>query len=191
MATKVVVGLSYGDEGKGVVTDYLCSLNPKNTAVVRFSGGHQCGHKVIRDGVEHVFSNFGSGTLLGCPTYWSEYCTFEPVGFWNEYQILKAKGITPKIIIHPNAPVVTPYDIIANENGIEREHGTTGTGFYQTKKRHFDCGIQLDVKSLLIDIDKTATRLSYIQDYYGTPPDQEAFVEFFKARAAILYLMDE
>src|SRR5271157_6621840 len=105
MVVSAVIDLGMGDSGKGVTTDYLCSKDPEHTIVVRFSGGHQCGHKVMRGDVEHIFSNFGSGTLLGCPTYWSEYCTFEPMGFWKEYLTLMSKGIQPRTFIHPEAPV--------------------------------------------------------------------------------------
>ena len=83
-----VVGLGFGDEGKGLVTDYLCSKNPGSTLVVRTSGGHQVGHTACRDGYKHMFANFGSGTLLCCPTYWDKRCTFEPTGFVKEHGIL-------------------------------------------------------------------------------------------------------
>ncbi len=76
MSNRAVIGLGFGDEGKGVVTEYLCSQDPEHTVVVRFSGGQQAGHKVCKGDTEHIFSNFGSGTLSGCPTYWSEHCTF-------------------------------------------------------------------------------------------------------------------
>jgi adenylosuccinate synthase len=138
MSVRAVIGLGFGDEGKGVVTEYLCSQSPENTIVVRFSGGHQAGHKVIKGGIEHVFSSFGSGTLSGCPTYWSKNCTFEPVAFWNEYAALREKGAEPRIYIHPECPVTTIYDVYANRHSTEIQHGTTGTGFYRTKKRHAD-----------------------------------------------------
>jgi len=170
MSVKVVIGMGFGDEGKGVVTDYLCSQDPLNTLCVRFSGGHQCGHKVIKGEVEHIFSNFGCGTLAGCPTYWSKYCTFEPVGFMKEYRILRAKWVDPLISIHPEAPVVTPYDIYVNQNmSNEKTHGTCGVGFYRTKKRHFEDKLQFTIGELAKGSKSyLAEKLVRIEQYHST-----------------------
>ena len=172
MTRKVVIGLGFGDEGKGVVTDWLCSQSPENTAVVRFSGGHQCGHKVVRDGKEHIFSSFGAGTLLGCPTYWSEYCTVEPVALYNEYKVLTSKGVKfPKLIIHPSAPVTTIYDVyFSRTSSRERNHGTTGTGFFRTKKRHYDDKLKLTFLEFLCLPDEILIeRIQKIREYYESP----------------------
>jgi adenylosuccinate synthase len=45
---KAVLGIGYGDEGKGITTDYLCPLS-FNPMVVRFSGGQQAGHCQVGD----------------------------------------------------------------------------------------------------------------------------------------------
>ena len=53
----IVVGLGYGDEGKGIATDFLSYKN-SNSIVVRFNGGHQAGHCVVNKiGEKHIFSN--------------------------------------------------------------------------------------------------------------------------------------
>src|SRR6187402_1559457 len=81
----VVIGLGYGDEGKGLTTDYLCK-EYKNSIVIRFNGGQQAGHCVVmNDGRQHIFSNLGSGTFRNVPTYWSKYCTFSPGFFLEEF----------------------------------------------------------------------------------------------------------
>lgn len=136
-----VIGLGFGDEGKGRVVDCLCSRLP-NSVVVRFSGGHQAGHNVvIKDpaeglDVQHVFSNFGSGTFRGCPTIWSRFCTFEPIGFLREYNILVSKGVKPVIYIDSQCPVVTPYDINDNRRiDSYKNHGSCGVGFGATVDR--------------------------------------------------------
>src|SRR5690606_12238557 len=109
MVGKAVIGIGFGDEGKGITTDFLCSRS-RNPIVVRFSGGHQAGHTVVLNGVRHVFSNFGSGTLRGAPTYWAKYCTVNPIGIINELDSLIKKGITPKLYIDEKCPITTPYD---------------------------------------------------------------------------------
>lgn len=142
MSTSAVIGLQFGDEGKGIVTDYLCSMPRQarnKTLVVRFSGGHQAGHTVVHKGIRHVFSNFGSGTLRGVPTFFSHLCTVSPYGIEKEYKVLKEKGITPNLYIDVKCPVVTPYDehfnrILETDNN----HGSCGVGFGTTMQREED-----------------------------------------------------
>ena len=134
---KAIVGLGFGDEGKGMVTDYLASLNP-GSMIVRYSGGHQAGHTVVSGDPEfrHVFSNFGSGSFRGLPTYWSEYCTVCPVGFMNELEILEGKGVRPAIYINRHCPVTTPYEVSFNRKEEKiQEHGSCGLGFGATIER--------------------------------------------------------
>lgn len=146
--SQAVIGLGFGDEGKGKVVSYLCSQSPESL-VVRFCGGQQAGHHVIlKEGeekgdvdIEHVFANFGSGTLQGNHTYWSEFCTFDPVGFHNEWNILSKKGYTPIISVNENCPVTTPYEKEFNMRAEEKrilKHGTCGVGVGQTWQREED-----------------------------------------------------
>lgn len=163
---KAVIGLGFGDEGKGVVTEYLCSQDPTNTIVIRFSGGPQAGHKVIKEKIEHIFSSFGAGTLSGCPTYWSEYCTFEPISFLNELNILKAKNINPKIYLHPNCAVTTCYDMYPDLDSEEFKHGTTGHGIFQTKKRHKQISFKI-IDILHNSLETIYQKIEEIRKYYN------------------------
>ena len=152
MKSSVVVGACFGDEGKANVVDHLCSRNTaiklcskeqntdNNTLVVRFSGGHQCSHTVVLDnGIKHVFSNFGSGSFRGVPTYWSPYCTVEPIGLLVEAEILIAKGVKPIIYIDEQCPITTPYDIKSNQYNYDTatrtKVSTCGVGFNATLVR--------------------------------------------------------
>lgn len=137
-----VIGLQFGDEGKGSFTQHLSILNhnkDRKNLIVRFNGGHQAGHTVVYNKTRHIFSSFGSGTLVNEPTFWSKNCTVFPPALFNEYHVLKEKGITPKIIFDPLCPVTTPYDVISNKqtNG-KTKHGSTGVGFGATIKRQED-----------------------------------------------------
>ena len=58
----LVVGLNYGDEGKGSIVDFLTPEFNANT-IVRFNGGSQAAHNVKYKGKAHCFSQFGSGTF--------------------------------------------------------------------------------------------------------------------------------
>lgn len=91
MKARVVIGSSFGDCGKGLVTDYLCSQGAG--IVVRFNGGANAGHTVVTpDGQRHVFSHFGSGTLLGVPTFLSSFFVCNPIQFAKELDRIAGTG---------------------------------------------------------------------------------------------------
>lgn len=129
----VVLGAFYGDEGKGQCVNNLCQKEldgGNNVLVVRFSGGHQVGHNVKHSNLTHCFSNFGSGTLLGVPTYWSEYCTVDPMTALLEYSVLKKVGCEPKITYSPKCQIILPFDVWGQWGDSENlKHGSVGTGY--------------------------------------------------------------
>lgn len=132
MANKAVIGLGFGDEGKGLFTDYLCSQSI-NPLVIRFSGGQQAGHTVVSNGIRHVFSNFGAGTLKGAPSYFSKFCTIDPIGIVNELSVLLDKGVNPLLFIDTRCAVTTPYDVRYNQHN--NKHGSCGVGVGATINR--------------------------------------------------------
>jgi adenylosuccinate synthase len=140
---RVVIGANFGDEGKGLITDYLCAQGAG--MVVRFNGGGQAGHTVVtphydnQASMRHVFRHFGSGTLLGIPTFLSQFFVCNPIVALKEADELIDLGINPIVYAHPNCLVTTFADMIINQ---EREralgpkrHGSTGTGFNETINR--------------------------------------------------------
>jgi adenylosuccinate synthase len=77
-----VIGAFFGDEGKGLMTDYLANKLGKNTLVIRYNGGAQAGHTVATTcGRRHVFKHFGSGCFLEAPSYLSEFFICNPILF--------------------------------------------------------------------------------------------------------------
>lgn len=180
---KVVLGLGFGDEGKGSVVDYLIAQHKQNSInpviVVRFSGGQQAGHTVHLDNVSHVFSNFGSGTLRNVPTYWSKFCSFDPVSFMNEWNVLNEKGIHPLIYVDSECPITTPYDKFTGQKGKYILHGTCGTGFGPTLQREEDY-YHLKVGDLLHP-EVFRIKLQAIKDYYGLRLAKENMTDFYEA----------
>ena len=133
----VVIGLGFGDEGKGLTTDYLCLHHP-DALVVRFSGGHNAGHTVaLPDGQRHVFSSFGSGTFRGNASYWSSYCTLYPSALLVEYAALKKLNISPRLFLDARTMITTPYDLAYNQ-AVEmiNKHGSCGVGVGPTIERN-------------------------------------------------------
>jgi adenylosuccinate synthase len=138
MKSSVVIGANWGDEGKGLMTDYLCRLH-KADLVVRFNGGAQAGHTVITpEGRRHVFNHIGSGYYAGVPTYLSEYFILNPIIFRREFEEL---GVPKSYNIYAswNCRVTTYWDMLANRcleqlRG-DKAHGSCGCGINETIER--------------------------------------------------------
>ena len=61
-SSTIVVGLGFGDEGKGTIVDALTHKHDFRT-IVRFNGGPQAAHHVVKkDGTWHCFSQFASNS---------------------------------------------------------------------------------------------------------------------------------
>lgn len=192
MIGHIIVDLMFGDSGKGITTDYLCSrFNPSYTIVVRYNGGHQAGHTVHIGDKSHVFSNFGSGSFRGIPTYFTEHCTMYPVTMWNEKKILKTKGVDPVVYFHPLAKLTTPYDVMYNRI-IERKnnHGSCGLGVGATMSRNNDTGYKLYVVDLT-NKNLLKIKLNQIYHYYReklpTVIDRETYDEMCGPEIKLYY----
>ena len=181
----IVVGLGFGDEGKGLTVNFLCGqalAAGRPPLVVRFNGGHQAGHTVVlADGRRHVFSSFGAGTLRGVPTYWSAYCTFSPASVLREYAALLALGTQPRLLVDGLCPVTTHYDVLYNRaleagRGAAR-HGSCGVGFGATVARHQDTPLRLYAQDLRFPAVFTY-KLGQIRAYYETKIAAETEVDF-------------
>ena len=145
---KVVIDSNWGDSGKGHIVDYLASKCGSDGLVIRYNSGAQAGHTVVTpDGIRHVFSHFGSGTLINSPTHLSRFFVCHPYEFSKELQELQDKGVTPKVYVNPNCLVTTPFDVMINQF-IEKYreakgqvvHGSVGVGFNEAIQRSTNTG---------------------------------------------------
>lgn len=134
---RAVVDGNFGDSGKGLVTDWLCSMGAG--MVIRFNGGANAGHTVVTpDGRRHVFSHFGSGTFLGVPTFLSHFVVVNPIAYFVELKKLTDLGLRPVLYADPRCLVTTFADMIINqhiEDNRDRRHGSTGMGINETIMR--------------------------------------------------------
>lgn len=136
---KAVIGANYGDEGKGLMTDYFAGQEKKSLGVL-VNGGPQRGHTVTTpDGRSHVFHHFSAGTFAGADTYCSEFFYINPMEWKREIDEL---GFAPKLILDPKCEITTPYDMMINQMHEECETGgygygysSCGYGIWETKKR--------------------------------------------------------
>ena len=141
---KVVIGASYGDEGKGLMTDYFCSQaykSGKKCLTVLHNGGAQRGHTVsIKDGIRHVFHHLSSGTFSASDTYFGDTFIINPMVFAGEHSELFPDT---KIYCSPNCRWSTPFDMMINQivedHRGENRHGSCGFGIWETIFRFNEC----------------------------------------------------
>jgi adenylosuccinate synthase len=124
-----IIGANYGDEGKGLMTDYICAREGAD-AVVRFNGGAQAGHTVVTpEGQRHVFHHFGAGTFVGVPTFLSRFFVVNPLLFARE-------NVSGVVMVDPRAIVTLPADMLINQASERRvRHGSVGVGINETMQR--------------------------------------------------------
>lgn len=163
----IVVGLGFGDEGKGLCTDFLCSRYPKkNVLVIRHNGGQQAGHTAVVGDKRHVHSNVGSGALRGYESYISKYCTVWIPSMLNELSILKEKGGTDFINVDYKAALTTPYDIAWNQlKERTNQHGSCGFGVGATAKRQTETPLKIYAGDILLP-NVLEHKLKLIKEYY-------------------------
>lgn len=170
---KIVIGANFGDEGKGLITDFFSHCLP--TLVVMSNGGAQRGHTVdTADGKHHVFKHFGSGTFTGADTYFSEYFILNPMTFRKEYEEIKCffnEDLFPRLYYHQNCRWTTPFDILVNqiveEERDSNRHGSCGMGIWETVYRYensFD--IPKIYNFLFMTYDEKVMFLKNLRDNY-------------------------
>lgn len=123
MATYVVVGLQYGDEGKGKITDVLSA---KSDYVVRFQGGDNAGHTVYVGDERFVLHLLPSG-VLQCKgkCIIANGVVVNPKAFLKEIGQIEEKGMrTDHVFISRRAHVIMPYHILLDTYREEEEGGT-------------------------------------------------------------------
>lgn len=123
MATYVVVGLQYGDEGKGKITDVLSA---KSDYVVRFQGGDNAGHTVYAGEEKFVLHLLPSG-VLQCKgkCVIANGVVVNPKAFLKEIGQIEEKGMrTDHVFISRRAHVIMPYHILLDTYREEEEGGT-------------------------------------------------------------------
>lgn len=108
MATRVVIGTQWGDEGKG---KYIDMLAKDSDVVVRFSGGNNAGHTIVADGVKYALHLIPSGILhKGKTCIIGNGVVVDPAVLLKEIDGLNEKGVdTDKLLISDRAHVIMPY----------------------------------------------------------------------------------
>ena len=132
MPTIAVIGLQWGDEGKGKIIDLLAT---DAKAVVRAQGGHNAGHSVVTEKGEFHFHLIPSGILYPhVVCYIGGGTVIDPRALLVEIEQLKKSGCSFKdrLFISNYAHLILPYHQLFDQL-IEKEKGalsigTTGRG---------------------------------------------------------------
>lgn len=108
MYLDVLLGLQWGDEGKGKIVDFLA---PKYDIIARFQGGPNAGHTLVINGEKTVLHTVPSGILQpGLTNVIGNGVVIDPVTLMKEINTLTAKGIDVKrnLLISTKAHLILP-----------------------------------------------------------------------------------
>ncbi len=125
MSGAVIVGLQWGDEGKGKLVDLFA---PKFDAVARFQGGSNAGHTVVIGDEKRVFHVMPSGALQGRLCIVGSGVAVDTGILLEELSTLEGAGVKPKLLLSGRAQVTTRLHRI--HDGLEearRGSGAVGT----------------------------------------------------------------
>lgn len=137
----IILGSQWGDEGKGKLTDILCS---QAQICARAAGGHNAGHSIKANGVSYDFHLLPSGLVApGCINLIGSGVVFHVPSFFKELADVEAKGIKDarsRILVSDRCHI--NFDLHAAVDGLEEIElgknavGTTKRGIgpcYSTK----------------------------------------------------------
>ncbi|MFN8149854.1 MAG: adenylosuccinate synthase [Solirubrobacterales bacterium] len=126
MPGMVIVGAQWGDEGKGKVTDLLAE---RADLVVRFQGGNNAGHTIVRDGEVFKLHLVPSGILHpGTTCAIGNGVVIDPEILTGEIEGLKRQGVsTGNLKISANAHLIMPYHVFLDLAG-EQKLGSLSIG---------------------------------------------------------------
>jgi adenylosuccinate synthase len=121
-----IVGAQWGDEGKGKVTDLLAE---RADVVVRFQGGNNAGHTIVRDGEEFKLHLIPSGILHADTTCAiGNGVVIDPKIITDEIEGLRRRGVaTANLKISANAHLIMPYHVLLDTAG-EQQLGSLKIG---------------------------------------------------------------
>ena len=160
MASVVIVGSQWGDEGKGKMTDYL---SQNADLIVRYQGGNNAGHTIVFDGKTFKLHLIPSGIFFTDKlSVIGNGVVVNPQALVEELAYLKDQGVDPSgLRISSRAHVTLPYHILLDkcQEKAKGEHkvGTTNKGIGPT---YMDKVSRIGIRIAdLLDADTFAAKL--------------------------------
>src|SRR5271170_7504559 len=123
----VLIGLQWGDEGKGKLVDLLTD---QALAVVRFQGGHNAGHTLVIGGKKTVLSLIPSGILhphVQCLIGNGVVLSLEALFKEAEMLILQGVPVFERLRVSPACPLILPSHV-ALDRAREKSQGANAIG---------------------------------------------------------------
>ncbi len=199
MAVRILVGVQWGDEGKGKVVDYLGSTADY---IARFAGGPNAGHTVVIDGKKTILHHVPSGILSPGPRcLLGNGVVVDCTILRAEMDRLEEGGVTVdgRILVDPRAHLILAthrvLDRVSEEARGEKAIGTTGKGIgpaYGDKvlRRGVRIGDLLEPETLEARVRSEVEEMNLVlTSRYGAPPvDADEVVA--EAREAADFLRD-
>jgi adenylosuccinate synthase len=183
----VLLGLQFGDEGKGKIVDLI---TPAYDIVARFAGGCNAGHTLVFNDKKHVLHLVPSGIFHDCMNVIGNGCVIDPVSLMNEIKALQEMGVDvkSKLLISDKAHITTwelkDQDRKEEEKRGDKKIGTTLKGIgptYVTKiKRE---GLRL---SEAISTSNCEAYKEWVNFNYTVAPRKEAMDQW----TALLFLSE-
>ena len=165
----VVIGIQWGDEGKGKIVDLLTD---RAQAVARFQGGHNAGHTLVIDSRKTVLHLIPSGILRrGVLCLIGNGVVLSPAALFQEVDEIEANGVDvrSRLRVSESCPLILPYHA-ALDRAREQARGssaigTTGRGIgpaYEDKVARR--GLRV---SDLLDTAGFGAKLAPVMDYHN------------------------
>ena len=177
MATTVVVGAQWGDEGKGKIVDLVAD---SAEVVVRFQGGNNAGHTLVVAGKQRVLHLIPSGVLQpNTVCVMGPGLVIDPGVLVQELNGLKSEGFlddSQRLKLSERASMIMPYhralDHLREASAGDGKIGTTGRGIgpaYEdlTGRRSLFIGLLRDPDAFRRALENVLPEKNALIEYYG------------------------
>jgi adenylosuccinate synthase len=186
VANVTVIGVQWGDEGKGKIVDWLAS---RADVVARFQGGHNAGHTLVVGDQTYKLSLLPSGIVRGTLSVIGNGVVLDPWALKREVETLGEQGVavTPDILhIAETCPLILPFhrdlDALREDASGQGKIGTTRRGIgpaYEDKvgRRAIRVCDLAHLGELGPQIDRLCAHHDALRLGFGEPPIDRARLE--------------
>ncbi len=108
MSNLCIVGLQWGDEGKGKIVDFYAD---RFEGVVRYNGGSNAGHTIVIGGRTFVFHLLPSGSLKKKKLLIGPGVALDPLTLESELGLVRGEGGEADLLIDDRCTLVTPFEM--------------------------------------------------------------------------------
>jgi adenylosuccinate synthase len=186
VANVTVIGVQWGDEGKGKIVDWLAS---RADVVARFQGGHNAGHTLVVGEQTYKLSLLPSGIVRGTLSVIGNGVVLDPWALRAEVERLGEQGVavTPETLhIADTCPLILPFhrdlDALREDASGQGKIGTTRRGIgpaYEDKvgRRAIRVCDLAHLGQLGPQIDRLCAHHDALRAGFGEPPIDRARLE--------------